>query len=227
MVVRLVVLASALVCGTVGAQGLAVSTTAMSDSVWRGYSKSQGRATWALDLAWRHDAGWFASAGLLDRRAGSAAGRWEWTLAGGRRWLIEPDWVLSTSVLRYFHAGGARFDADYTDLTLAADWRGRAHAVVTLSPDTRLGTRSGWVQTWEVGWHETLPWRLALDAGVGWQGNGGIGEPSYGYGSLGLSWSSGPLRLAATRIASRAVASGAFPPSTEPSRWVLSMVLAH
>jgi hypothetical protein len=226
MVVRHVVLSAALACGVARAEGLSAALTLASDGVWRGYSRSQGGATWALDLTWRSDGGWFAAVGLLDRRAGSATGRWEWTLMAGQRWLVGPDWVLSASVLRYEHGGGPRrIDAEYTDLNLGLDWRGRAHALLSLSPDTHSGGRSGWVRTLEAGWHENLPWRLALDAGIGWQHS--FGAPAYGYGSVGLSWSLGDWRVSGTRIASRAVSSGAYPASTQPSRWVLSVVLSH
>lgn len=226
MVVRLILLSAALVGGIARAEGLDAALTLTSDGVWRGYSRSQGRATWALDLTWRSDAGWFAAAGLLDRRAGSAAGRWEWTLMAGQRWLIEPDWVASGSVVRYAHSGGPkRIDVDYTDLNLGLDWRGRGHALLSLSPDAGSGGQRGWGKTLELGWHESLPWRLALDAGIGWQD--GAGEPAYGYGSVALSWSLGAWRVSGTRIASRAVASGAYPASTQPSRWVLSVVLAR
>lgn len=216
------------------AEGLQLSASLMSDAIWRGYSKSQGQASLALDLTWRHPRGWFAAAGLLDRRAGAATGRWEWTLALGHQWSLDglhgalADWALSASVLRYEHTGGPqRIDAAYTDFTLAADWQGRAHLLLTLSPDTRLGTRRGWNATWELAWHQRLVGALAFDAGLGWQDNQGIGSPSYGYGSAGLSWARGPLRATLTRIESRAVPSGSLPRSATPSRWVAAIVLTH
>ena len=228
MVVRLVLLSTALACGIAHAEGIGAALTLTSDAVWRGYSRSQGRATWALDLSWRDDRGWFAAAGLLDRRDGAATGRWEWTLMAGHRWRIESDWVASASALRYAYSGGPkRIDAGYTDLNLALDWRGRAQALLAFSPDTRGGSRHGWVKTFELGWHETLPGRLALDAGVGWQDNRGIGVPAFGYGSAGLSWSLAEWRVSATRIVSRAVHSGAYPAQLQPSRWLLSVVLAR
>lgn len=211
-----------------------IGLSLMSDAVWRGYSKSQGRASVAVDLTWRTRRGGYLALGLLDRGAGAAVGRWEWTLALGRQWSLDgvhaalADWSIGASVLRYAHTGGPRrLDADYTDLTLAADWRGRLHALLTLSPDTRLGRRSGWNATTELAWHERLHGPLALDVGVGWQDNRGIGSASYGYGSAGLSWSAGPWRTSLVYVGSQAVARGALPRASEPSRWVFSLVLTR
>lgn len=200
----------------------------VSDSVWRGYSKSQGRATAALDLAWRLDSGWFAAAGVLDRRAGASAGRYEITTALGRVWIAEPDWALSASAARYTRLGGeSRGNGDYTDLSLSLDWRGQWLATFTASPDTRRGTRSGWTSNVELGWHQRLSHGLAADVGAGWQDNHGIGGRSYGYGNVGLSWSLGPARLAASRVTSAAVRSGALPASAQASRWVVSLLITH
>lgn len=218
----------ALAAGAAPAQTVDASLAILSDSVWRGFSKSQGQATVALDLAYRLDSGWFAAAGLLDRRSGAAAGRYEFTTALGRTWIVEPDWALSASAARYTNLRGPhRVNGDYIDLSLALDWRGQLQASLIASPDNRLGTRSGWTRHVDVGWHQRLGQGWAADVGAGWQDNQGIGGRSYGHGHAGLSWSTGPARIMASRVESAAVRRGALPASLQASRWVVSVLITR
>lgn len=208
------------------AEGVDYAIGLLSDKVTRGFSKSQGRATWEVDAQYHHDSGWFAGLGVADRRPGSGSGRFEWVASAGLGWPLDADWTMQVGVARYQNAGGRRtIDADYTDFTLSADWRGRGNVLVTASPDTRTGSRHGWTVLAEAAWRQPLADGWALDLGIGAIDRSGIGSPGYGYGSIGLSASVGPLRVFGTRIVSRAVESGALPPSARASRWVLAVVV--
>jgi hypothetical protein len=207
------------------AEGLDVAVGLLSDKVTRGFSKSQGRATWEVDALYHGDSGWFVGLGVTDRRPGSASGRFEWVASVGQGWPLDADWTVQIGAARYQNSGGRRtIDADYTDLTVSADWRGRGNLLVTASPDTRTGSRRGWTVLAEASWRQPFADRWSLDIGVGTTDRSGIGSPSYGYGSVGLSASVGPVRVFGTRIVSRAVDSGALPASARASRWVLAVV---
>lgn len=210
------------------AEGLDVAAGLLSDKVTRGFSKSQGRATWEVDARYHDDSGWFAGLGVADRRPGSASGRFEWIASAGVGWSLDAAWTMQAGVARYQNTGGRRtVDADYTDLTISADWHGRGNLLVTASPDTRTGSRRGWTVLAEAAWRQPLADGWALDVGVGAIDRSGIGSPGYGYGSVGVSTSAGPLRVFGTRIVSRAVDSGALPASARASRWVLAVVVVR
>lgn len=208
------------------AEGLDLAVGLLSDKVTRGFSKSQGRATWEVDGQYHGDGGWFVGLGVSDRRPGSASGRFEWVASVGVGLPVDADWTLQLGAARYQNAGGRRtIDADYTDLTVSADWRGRGSLLMTASPDARTGSSRGWTVLAEAAWRQPLADRWSLDVGIGAIDRSGIGSPSYSYGSAGLSASFGPVRVFGTRIVSRAVESGALPGSARASRWVLAVVV--
>jgi hypothetical protein len=200
-----------------------------SDKVQRGFSENNGRAVALLDLGHAWDTGWAVAGGLAGPVYEAQGGQAEFSLSLSKGWQLDNDWLVQGGVGRYEVTGAPRARAYRNkEIYLSLGWRGRVSLAASASPDTARfvaggGLRSGRVWSLELGLHERLIGRLALDAGLGYLNLDGLHSPGYAYGSLGLSHGWGPLQAFVSFINSRARAQGAAGATQAGPRWVTTL----
>jgi uncharacterized protein (TIGR02001 family) len=215
--------AAAQAAGWQGAVGLT------SDKVQRGFSENNGRAVALLDLGHAWDTGWAVAGGVAGPVYETQGGQAEFSLSLSKAWQLDNDWLVQGGVGRYEVTGAPRARA-YRNKELYASlgWRGQVSLALTASPDTARfvpgdGLRSGRVWALELGLHQRLVDRLALDGGAGYLNLDGLQSPGYAYGSLGLSYGWGPVQAFVSFINSRARARGAAGATQAGPRWVTTL----
>lgn len=198
-----------------------------TDKVSRGMSVTDGQPSALLDLNYRGDAGWLGSASLSTLNDGTST---EAVFSLGWARQIDEAWQAQAGASWYAYPGSGRFDnSPYAEFYVSAGWRGRVSLLAVVSPATAFSGPYGQVadrrtRTLEVALHQRLAGRLALEAGLGHMEISGLN--GYRYGSLGLSWTHGPLQLYAARIDSNAAARGLAAPRMADGRWVASVLWA-
>jgi hypothetical protein len=206
------------------------SAAVASDKVQRGVSESQGQAVWLLDLGHAWDNGLSLAAGAAGPVYQAQGGQGELSVTLSKAWQLDADWLAQLAASRYEVAGQPRARAyRYKELYASLAWRGRVTLALAASPDTSRfvpgeGLRTGRVWAVEMGVHQRLLGRLALDVGAGYLDQGGLQSPGYGYGSVGLSWSVGPVQTFVSCINSQARAVAAAGAAQAGPRWVATVV---
>ena len=210
--------------GFSGGIGIGVASAQMQ----RGLSTSSGKPAAFVDIYGRVDGGWQASLGAAQwaSRPGRASG--EYTLTLSRSQALDDDWFVAAAASHYGGLGGqpARRVA-YDELSLSLAWQGRAQLLLALSPNWTTTDRNGLVATRrattiELSWHETLPERWALDAGIGHYDLRAFDRPGYQYASVGASRGFGPLLASIAFVTNRGVSIN-LAPEIRRSRWLLSL----
>lgn len=206
---RWALLAGLLAAGAAHAGTVEAALGFQSDKLRRGFSDSNGDPVASLDARWRGDGGWLAQGGLStlgrDRRRGDA----ELTLGAGYGGAFDSGWAWQLSATHYRTlGGGAQRRLPYHELALGVDAPGRVDLLVAASPDYPGalydgGIGRGHMQLAELGWHPRLAPGWVLDVGVGRVRYTGLAFGDQTYGSVGLSWRSGPLGVSATRVLRR------------------------
>lgn len=192
------------------AEGWQASVAAASDKVQRGFSESDGRGVWMLDLGHAWDSGWFFGAGAAAPVYPARGGEGELSLGLSKSWQLDDNWQAQLGVSRYEVLGAAGARAyRYKEAQLSLAWRGQFSVGLAASPDTSrfapgTGLRTGRVVSLELGLHQRLWQRLAFDLGAGYVDQAGLSSPGYAYGSVGLSWGWGPVQLFVSFINSQA-----------------------
>lgn len=208
---------------TSGAIGMATA------QVLRGVSISNGAASLSVDLNHRFDSGWALGASLATLGRDARGGRWLLGVSASRSWQFDADWAAQAGLAHYaYPGGGGRHRFDYEELSASIGWLGRWSATLAVLPNTsrrdQTGQpRRGRAAAVELALHQPLGGGLAFDAGLGWMDLRRIRGAGYGYGSLGLGWSRGPLQVHAMRVFSQAAARGLATPEAGVDRWVASV----
>jgi uncharacterized protein (TIGR02001 family) len=201
-----------------------------SDKISHGISQSRGHPSLSLDLNYRADAAWMATAGLATLDRGSRQHAQEVTLGIARAWQLDEDWLGQLGYAHYQYTGDAPAGLrHYEELNAALGWKGRVAASLSLSPDTyswyRSGRpRAGPAATLELTLNQRLHGRLALQAGAGYQQLLDMGDWGYGYTSIGLNWGWGPVQVYLSHLDSQAGRRGLVPPGLAGERWVASLL---
>lgn len=202
-----------------GAAGLA------SDKIVRGISQTGGQPVALLDLNLVLAEGWSATlsaATLHDRGAA------EIVLGAGWSRQLDGVWFAQAGLSTYQYTRGSFRNAPYAEAHASLTWDGRASLLLTASPDSEYpGLQGGderprQTRSIELGWHQRLHGRWALDLGVGRFAIAGL--PAYVYGSVGLGWGTGPWQLMASRIGSNAVGRGLLPAGYGGPAWACSVI---
>lgn len=219
--------AGCLVAGAVHGGTVESALGFQSDKVRRGFSDSNGDPVASLDTRWRSDAGWLLQGGLStlgrDRRRGDA----ELTLGAGVGGVFDAGWAWQLTATHYRLLGGSgQRRLPYHELALGLDAPGRVDLLVAASADYPGalyggGIGRGRMRLAEIGWHPRLAPGWVLDLGLGRVSYSGLAFGDQSYGSVGLSWRSGPLALGATRVLRR----GPGPAADPRLVWALSWQL--
>ena len=198
-----------------------------TDKISRGLSVTGGQPSAVLDLNYRGDAGWLGGASLSTLNDGSST---EAVLSLGWARQLDEAWQAQAGASWYAYPGSGRFEnKPYGELYVSAGWRGRVSLLAVASPATAFAGPYGQVsnrrtETLELTLHQRLAGRLALEAGAGHMEISGL--PGYRYGSLGLSWTWGPLQLYAARMGTDAATRGLGPGTSAGGRWVATALWA-
>jgi hypothetical protein len=202
--------------GAAGAWNWQGSVGAVSDKVVYGISQSDGSSSAVIDLTARSGDGWLLGAGLASLPA--ARGRAELNLVAGRGGSLgeQGAWQATATAYTALGSGTSRRPA-YLQWGLAYAWNERLQLTAWLTPNqsgpAAMGGRTrGRVTVVEAGWHQPLAHRWAVDVGLGRVDYAGLAVPRYSYGSLGLSWGTGPLQVFVTRVFSRSASPAAAGP---------------
>ncbi len=188
----------------------------LSDKVVYGISQSNGQGSAVVDLGLRGDTGWVASAGLATLPA--ARGRAELSASLGRGGAIGELGAWQASVTAYDTlAEGPQRRAAYQQLGLGYAWNERLQISLWLAPrqpgPAAAGGRTrGRVAVAEAGWQQPLGRGLGLTLGLGQVDYQGLAVAPYRFGSLGLSYSHGPLQVFASWVSSNSGAPAAVGP---------------
>jgi len=216
------------------ADGWGGAVSLASDKVYRGLSESDGRPVLLLDLDRHTDTGWAAAVGLAGPVHPKQGGSVELTFGLSKASQLNADWTLQSAISRHEYPGDARARSyARTDASLLLAWQGRVFLSLAVSPDTSAydaagsESRRGRAETIELGLHQRLVGRLALDAGIGYFDQRALrewGPAGYGYGSIGLGWGVGPVQASLTYIDSQAAERDLAWPSQAGSRWVAALL---
>jgi hypothetical protein len=212
------------------AAGWESSLAVASDKVQRGFSESDGRSVWLLDIGHAWDTGWSLAAGAGGPAYPNRGGDAELSLTLSKAWQLDDDWLAHAAGSRYEVLGAPRARAyRYKELQLGLAWRGQFTLGLSASPDTSRfvvggGLRTGRVWSVDLGLRQRLWDRLVLDVGTGWVDQRGLQSPAYGYGSIGLSWGLGPVQMFVSFIDSQSRAKGAAGSASAGPKWVSTAV---
>jgi hypothetical protein len=227
-----VLFAGGLAAGAVSAQGLPGSLGGgigiASAQTQRGLSTSSGEPALFVDAYWRGSGGWQASLGAARWAAQPGRASGEYTATVSRSQRFDDDWFGAAALS---HVGGIGGDpvrrTEYDEVALSLGWQGRLQVVAAASPNFTSTDRNGavatrYTTTFELSWHEALPDRWALDAGIGHFSLRAFDRPGYWYASVGASRGFGPFLASVAYVTNHRVAA-TVAPEIRASRWLLSL----
>lgn len=219
-------------CAPVRAQaGWSFAAGVASDKVRWGVSQNDGQASAMADLNWAGDTGWAAGAGLATLHSTGHGLRGEFNLWAGRQWQWDADWSAQATGTYYSYAnsGGNGYagytTSPYAEVSAALAWRDAATLTLQWAPRVHGAYGAvGHTLAVELALHQGLGAGFGADAGIGWYDarKAGAAAP-WAYGSLGLSWAGGPVKVFASRITSRADERAWVSDRISGDRWVLTL----
>ena len=177
-----------------------------SESIYRGISQSEGRASAFGDLHCALAQDWIVGLGANAIRAPSGRSDTQLTAYLDRRWRLDEDWSAKLGLIHYEPMrAGNRAGFQYDELNAALGWRGRWLLAFAWSP--RVGNAyigdpagyNGWMRI-ETTWRQPLGAGFSMDLGLGHAHPSGTPPHDYRYANLALNAAIGDVYLSINRI---------------------------
>ncbi len=165
--------------------------TALSNFVYRGYSKSQGQPVVQGHLDYQDAAGWFGGLGVsqvnFDNRPNSERATVEINPYVGWTMPISEDWRAELSVSGYVFDGKIfAQSADYAEFHSAIHYKDWLSGKVSVAPDAYQ--RHVTIPNYEIIYRRDLLDNVQLSAGLGYYQAEALVHQNLFYWNLGASW---------------------------------------